>query len=78
MRCALMASEIMPSVLAGILDPRGGIRVVITPESQIPHHLNDGERAFIVPGVTIDRILPSEEYPKLINQAMEYVRSHAG
>jgi hypothetical protein len=73
-----MASEIIPSVLAGILDTKGGIRVVITPESQVPCHLNEGERAFVVPGVIIDRILPSKEYPKLINQAMEYVRTHAG
>ena len=71
-----MASEIVPSVLAGILDRGGGIRVIITPESQIPYHLNDGEQVFIVPGVVINNI--PQDYAKLINQAMEYVRIHVG
>ena len=70
-----MASEIVPSILAGILESNGGIRVVVTPEDQLRHHVNEGERVFIIPGVVFDKV-PTDY--KFVNETLEYVKAHAG
>jgi hypothetical protein len=38
-----------PSAVAGIIDARGGLRIVVTQPWLFHHHVGNGERLFIVP-----------------------------
>lgn len=63
--------------VTGILDSNGGIRIVITPESQIPCHINEGDRAYVTP-LILDRLPSFDQYPALVDKVIEYVKTHAG
>jgi hypothetical protein len=61
------------SILAGIVDRQGGIRVVVTARENIHFHVNEGERLYVVPHFVIDGEVPYEQYVGLIDKAIKYV-----
>lgn len=41
------------SSVAGIIDPEGNVRVVVTELHRFHYHVRDGERIFVVPGLLV-------------------------
>jgi hypothetical protein len=46
------------SSVAGILKPDGGFRVVVTELRRLRHHVQPGERLFVVPGLKVREPIP--------------------
>lgn len=63
----------MTSAVAGILDKTGGIRVVVTEPWRMRHHVADGERLFVVPGLEVEEPVPWDDVPRVIKQTLEHV-----
>lgn len=66
----------MVSILAGIVERQGGIRVVVTAQENIHYHVNEGERLYVVPDFFIEGEVPYGQYAALIDKAVKYVKSH--
>jgi hypothetical protein len=66
----------MKSKVAGILDSRGGLRVVVTTKrSAFQQHLKTGERLFIVPGFKVQEPVPWDDIPQVIERVRAHVRA---
>ena len=66
------------SVLAGIIERGGGIRVIVTARENVQCHVGDGEKAYIVPDFFIDGPVPMQRYPALVQRAIKYVKGRTG
>lgn len=64
------------SIVAGIVDRGGGVRVVVTAQDNIHYHVGEGERLYVVPDFFVEQPLPYEKYAHVIETALEYVKSH--
>lgn len=61
-----------PSVVAGIVDKNGGLRVVVTQPWLMHHHVSEGERAIVVPRVRVKEPVAWDKIPDVI----EIVKKH--
>jgi hypothetical protein len=61
------------SNVAGILDSKGGLRVVVTQRAQMRHHLGKGEKLFVVPGFLIKEPVPWHYIPVMIRRVELYI-----
>jgi hypothetical protein len=61
------------SSVAGIVDRKGGLRVVVTQRWRMRHHVNKGERLFVVPGLEISEPVPWDDIPPLIETVQKHV-----
>jgi hypothetical protein len=70
-----MSNPVQPpdSALAGIVDRKGGLRVVVTEEWRMPFHVNRGERAFILPGIKVREPVPWEQIAWTIRRVELYI-----
>jgi hypothetical protein len=65
----------MLSAVAGIVDRKGGLRVVVTQRWRLRHHVNKGERLFVVPGYEVQEPVPWDDIPPLIERVQKHVAS---
>ena len=63
------------TILAGIVDRHGGIRVVVTAQENIHYHVAEGERLYVVPNFFADDLVSGGQYVALIDMATKYVKS---
>jgi hypothetical protein len=61
------------SAVAGILDPKGGFRVVVTQRWRMRHHVAKGEMLFVVPGYLKQEPVPWHEIPVMIRRVELYI-----
>ena len=66
----------MPSSVAGILDQRGGLRVVVTEHWRMAAHVGRGERLFILPNVKVQEPLSTAQAIPLIEEVKRYVEAN--
>lgn len=59
------------SIVAGIVDRKGGLRVVVT-DGPLTVHIGSGERAYVLPD-KIQEPVPFNEIPTLITKVEQYV-----
>jgi|SRR6516162_5282561 hypothetical protein len=62
------------SAVAGILDTKGGLRVVVTQRFRMRHHIGKGERLFVVPGYEVEEPVPWDDIPELIERVKKHVQ----
>jgi hypothetical protein len=64
------------SVVAGIVNKDGGLRVVVTKAWRLRHHVQKGERLYIVPGLKVKEPVPfGQAQAAVIAAARKYVLS---
>lgn len=63
------------SSVAGILDQKGGLRVVVTQRWRMRHHLGDKEQLFVVPDYLVQEPVPWDDIPPLIERVQKHVVS---
>ncbi len=63
----------MTSAVAGVLDKKGGLRVVVTQRWRMRHHVGKGERLFVVPDMEIQEPVPWDDIPSLIETVQKHV-----
>lgn len=62
------------SSVAGIVKPDGGFRVVVTEAHRMHHHVKQGERLFIVPGLKVREPIPwGQKQADVIQAAQRHV-----
>jgi Fe-S-cluster containining protein len=61
------------SAVAGILDRKGGLRVVVTQRWRMKFHVKKGEQIFIVPGLLVREPVPWDKIPFVIAEAHRHV-----
>jgi hypothetical protein len=61
------------SVVAGILDRLGGLRVVVTQRFRMRHHLKRNERLFVVPDFKVQEPVPWNDIPEVIAKTKRHV-----
>ena len=68
------------SIVAAIIDKRGGMRVVV--EDDVPalllHMTIDDERCYVVPDFHVVDPVPFDQIPSVIKRAQDYVASQNG
>lgn len=62
------------SPIFGVLDRKGGIRTIISQEWDIAHHLQEGERVFMVPGVRVKDPPDWNQIPWIVRLATHQVQ----
>jgi hypothetical protein len=63
------------SAVAGILDKKGGLRVVVTQRWRMRHHINKDDRLFIIPDFEVQEPVPWNDIPPLIKRVQQFVSS---
>lgn len=63
------------SDVAGIIDRKGGFRVVVTQRFRMRHHVKKGERLFVVPGLKVQEPIPFEDIYGIVSQVEEHITS---
>lgn len=63
----------MLSSVAGIIDPYGGLRVVVAHKNTFHQHLRPDEQLFIVPNFKVLEPVPWEKIPAVIKRVEDYV-----
>lgn len=63
----------MPSSVAGILSPDGGLRTVVTQRWRMKNHVKKGERLFVVPDLLVDEPVPWDKIPFVIREVHKHV-----
>ena len=64
------------SAVAGIVDVKGGLRVVVTQRRRMKYHVALGERLFIVPGLKVQEpVAWGKDQADLIARVEAYVAS---
>lgn len=63
----------MASVVAGIIDKKGRLRVVVTQRWRIRHHVKTNERLFVLPGLKVQEPVPWDDIPSLIHKVHVHV-----
>jgi len=67
---------ILFSSVGGIVGPDGCVRrVVVTELWRMRHHVQQGERLVIVPGLLVEEPVPWNEIASVIQQVEGYVRA---
>jgi hypothetical protein len=61
------------SAVAGILDAKGGLRVVVTQRWRMKFHVCDGDKLFLVPGFLIQEPVEWNYIPILIRRVELYI-----
>lgn len=61
------------NAVAGVLGPKGALRIIVGPLANMKHHVGDGERLFITPARVRGHV-PWEEIPRVIRETTDYVR----
>lgn len=61
------------SSVAGILDPQGGLRTVVTEKWRFKYHKQPGEIVLVVPEFKVKEPVPWDEIPEVIRRTTEYV-----
>jgi len=61
------------SIVAGIVSPGGGFRVVVEKRHDIHCHVFPGERLYILPGVKVTEPVSFDKVPNLIKKVEDYV-----
>lgn len=61
------------SSVAGIVDEKGGFRVVVTQLHRFKHHVGKKERLFVVPDYKVKEPVPREDVPALIERVQNHV-----
>jgi hypothetical protein len=61
------------SAVAGILDQKGGLRVVVTQRWRMRHHVKKGERLFVVPDLLVQEPVPWNDIPATIASVHRHV-----
>lgn len=61
------------SAVAGILDRKGGLRVVVTQRWRLKYHVKKGDRLFIVPDLLVQEPVPWNDIPRVIETAQRHV-----
>jgi len=63
------------SSVAGIVDKKGGLRIIVAHKKNMPFHLFEGERLYILPRVkVIEPVTDMREIADLIRQVEDYVK----
>jgi len=65
----------MLSAVAGIVDRKGGLRVVVTQRWRMRHHVKRNERLYVVPDLEVQEPVPWNEVPPLIEKVQKHVVS---
>jgi hypothetical protein len=63
------------SAVAGIVDARGGLRIVVTQRWRLRHHTRRDEQLFVVPGFEVEEPVPWEKIPFVIETVQKHVVS---
>ncbi len=63
------------SAVAGIVNSKGGIRVVVTQRWRMHYHVGPGETLYVVPGLEVEEPVPHGHIPALIKKVQDYVTS---
>lgn len=66
------------SSVAGILDAKGGLRVVVTERWRMRHHVGKGERLFVLPDLTVQEPVAYDKRAGLFAEVRRYIRSQLG
>lgn len=61
----------MKSLVAGIIDRKGGLRIVVT-DGDLNCHIGPGERTYVLP-FKVQEPIPFEDIPKLVAKVEQYV-----
>jgi hypothetical protein len=61
------------SAVAGILDKKGGLRVVVTQRWRMRYHVKKGERLFVVPGYIVQEPIPWHDIAVLIGRVEVHI-----
>ena len=61
------------AVVAGIVDQNGGLRVVLTEARRLKFHVQDGERAYILPNIEVEPPLAWEDGVNLVAKVEYYI-----
>lgn len=61
------------SAVAGILDPYGGLRVVVDRDSKFRHHVRCDEMPFVVPGLRVREPVPWHQIPFVIASVERHI-----
>jgi hypothetical protein len=64
----------MSSVVAGIVSPNGGLRVVITEFSNLMSHVGKHEICYVLPGVLVEEPVPINEMGDLIDRVESHIK----
>jgi len=59
----------LPSVIVGILDTYGGLRVVVTHRRELHHHVKQDELAIVVPRLRVHEPIAWDDIPVVIARA---------
>jgi hypothetical protein len=63
------------SIVAGIIDRGGGLRIVFDDPRGIQGHVGDGERLIIVPGLEVDEDHTGwDDQLSLVDKVIRYIR----
>lgn len=62
------------AAVAGIVDANGGLRIVVSEYDHLGHHIQDGEKIYVLPFEVNDPVSWGE-IPALIANVEDYVRS---
>ena len=65
----------MTSAVAGIIDRKGGLRVVITERWRMRHHVGKKEQLFVVPNFEVQEPIPWNDIPPIVERVEKYVAS---
>jgi hypothetical protein len=60
------------SLVAGIVDAKDGLRIVVT-DGLIEAHIGPGERAFVLPGYKVQEPVDMRDVPALVARVERYV-----
>lgn len=63
----------MLSDVAGIIDSKGGFRVVVTERHRFKHHVAKGERLFVVPNLKVKEPIPFEDIHGIVTKVEEHI-----
>lgn len=61
------------SAVAGIVDKKGGLRVVVTQRWRMRHHVGKGERLFVLPDLEVSEPVPWDDIPPLVDRVHRHV-----
>lgn len=62
------------SAVAGVIDRKGGLRVVVTQRWRMFHHVGKREQLFVVPGFEVEEPVPWGMIPYVIFRVQKYVQ----
>jgi hypothetical protein len=58
----------LPSILAGVIDTYGGMRVIVTHRKMLKHHVRSDELAIVVPGLRVHEPIAWGDIPVVVRR----------